>query len=85
MVSPAANPTVEPVFIVFYKIVHLSQAVKPSRQKRDNQVGSEKKKQEKNKIPYKALYLPSYAMRQSLRGYKIKWQQRIWKEQKKRK
>ena len=43
------------------QIVHLSQAVIPSRQKRGNQVGSEKK-QEKNKIPYKALYLPSYAM-----------------------
>ena len=49
---------------VYYikQIVHLSQAVIPSRQKRGNQVGSEKKKQEKNKIPYKALYLPSYAM-----------------------
>ena len=30
--------------------------------KRDNQVRSEKKKHKKNKIPYKALYLPSYAM-----------------------
>ena len=30
--------------------------------KRGHQVGSEKEKQEKNKIPLEALYLPSFAM-----------------------